>query len=379
MNTEKIGNFIKELREEKNLSQGELATILFVDRSLISKWEKGSIIISSNYLNALSKLFKVSVDELLAGKRKTKDNKEEIEKVKLDIYDNLNQKVKKQKNKIYVLFSLLFISVFIFLLFYFINFYSSVKVYNVGYSTVSFNSNHGTLFVNKDRVFFYLDSDFGEKKEEIQNINLYYELNGERKNIYSISYPTSIFFEDFNGYGEYFDFEQIDKIIKIMYIEFELLDDKKESAKLDIDLDYINKKVFGDKKKPIAKDNDNKKKEQKDKTDLYNKLQLLEEIYKDREGYDVIKYNDVEYEVIMSGDFLRMSFQIDKQEYNYVYYTFNSEFFHFNEIQEDGVEKQIYAYNIQDNKCLDGSCETYNNDLKIFKEIVDLLLEKNSK
>lgn len=97
VNTENIGAFIKELREEMNLNQGELANILFVDRSLVSKWEKGSIIISSTYLNALSKLFKVSVDELLAGKRKTKDNKKEIENVKLDIYDKLSRKVKRQK------------------------------------------------------------------------------------------------------------------------------------------------------------------------------------------------------------------------------------------------------------------------------------------
>lgn len=164
VNTENIGAFIKELREEMNLNQGELANILFVDRSLVSKWEKGSIIISSTYLNALSKLFKVSVDELLAGKRKTKDNKKEIENVKLDIYDKLSRKVKRQKSKILILCLLLFLVAFLFLLSFFVNFYSSVKVYRLHYTTDSFSAEKGYFFENKDRVYFFLDSDYGEKK-----------------------------------------------------------------------------------------------------------------------------------------------------------------------------------------------------------------------
>ena len=39
MDNELIGKHIKKLRIENNMSQEELASKLFVDRTLISKWE----------------------------------------------------------------------------------------------------------------------------------------------------------------------------------------------------------------------------------------------------------------------------------------------------------------------------------------------------
>mgnify|MGYP002535237179 CR=1 FL=1 len=39
-----FGNFIKAKRLEKNYSQKELAELLYVTESAVSKWEKGSFI-----------------------------------------------------------------------------------------------------------------------------------------------------------------------------------------------------------------------------------------------------------------------------------------------------------------------------------------------
>ncbi len=41
MENQKIGNFIKELRKEKNLTQKELADKLFITDRAVSKWERG--------------------------------------------------------------------------------------------------------------------------------------------------------------------------------------------------------------------------------------------------------------------------------------------------------------------------------------------------
>lgn len=38
MDNEKIGAFIRELREEKNISQYKMADELFISRSLVAKW-----------------------------------------------------------------------------------------------------------------------------------------------------------------------------------------------------------------------------------------------------------------------------------------------------------------------------------------------------
>ena len=56
---------LKQLRNEKQLSQEALAEILDVSRQAVSKWETGVSDPSTSNLFALAKLFGVSVEELL--------------------------------------------------------------------------------------------------------------------------------------------------------------------------------------------------------------------------------------------------------------------------------------------------------------------------
>ena len=78
MDIEKVGQFIKELRIENNLSQNQLSEEIHVTRQAVSNWENGKALPDSNVLLILSNLFKVSINEILSGKRLTKeDNLEE--------------------------------------------------------------------------------------------------------------------------------------------------------------------------------------------------------------------------------------------------------------------------------------------------------------
>ena len=54
-----------KLRTEKQLSQAELATRLFVSRQAVSKWENGTSDPSTSNLLALTRLYGVSAEELL--------------------------------------------------------------------------------------------------------------------------------------------------------------------------------------------------------------------------------------------------------------------------------------------------------------------------
>jgi len=56
---------IKELREKRKLTQGELANILGVDRSTVAKWEAGINIPRSRTLPALAKILKCKADALI--------------------------------------------------------------------------------------------------------------------------------------------------------------------------------------------------------------------------------------------------------------------------------------------------------------------------
>ena len=62
-----LGENLKKLRTDKNLTQEELAEILFVSRTAISKWESGRGFPNIESLKAISKYFSVSLDELLSG------------------------------------------------------------------------------------------------------------------------------------------------------------------------------------------------------------------------------------------------------------------------------------------------------------------------
>ena len=95
MENQKIGNFIKELRKEKNLTQKELADKLFITDRAVSKWERGLSCPDISLLDDLSNILGVSVIELLKGRRLDKDevinNKELIESMN---YANKNMKQK---------------------------------------------------------------------------------------------------------------------------------------------------------------------------------------------------------------------------------------------------------------------------------------------
>lgn len=58
---------LQELRKQKGLTQEELAKLLYVSRTAISKWESGKGYPNIESLKAIAKFFKITVDELLSG------------------------------------------------------------------------------------------------------------------------------------------------------------------------------------------------------------------------------------------------------------------------------------------------------------------------
>ena len=58
---------LQKLRKQKGLTQEELAEVLFVSRTAISKWESGRGYPNIDSLKAISKFFGVTIDELLSG------------------------------------------------------------------------------------------------------------------------------------------------------------------------------------------------------------------------------------------------------------------------------------------------------------------------
>lgn len=77
MDQDKIGNFIKSIRLENNLTQKELADRLGVTYQAVSKWENGKNVPDIGIMKQISDEFHVNIDEILNGEKqiKTKKNK----------------------------------------------------------------------------------------------------------------------------------------------------------------------------------------------------------------------------------------------------------------------------------------------------------------
>ena len=88
MDLVKIGKFIAQLRKERVLSQEQLGKILGVTNKTISRWETGTYLPPAEMLLSMSKLFDVSINELLSGKRLSQ------EEYRAAAEENLRQTVK---------------------------------------------------------------------------------------------------------------------------------------------------------------------------------------------------------------------------------------------------------------------------------------------
>ncbi len=68
MNQEQIGLILKKLREERNLTQEEVASILELGRDAIIRMEKGTRKISAEELKKLSSIYGINIDSLIEAK-----------------------------------------------------------------------------------------------------------------------------------------------------------------------------------------------------------------------------------------------------------------------------------------------------------------------
>ena len=62
-----IGKRIHQIRQQKNLTQEQLASDLAISRQAVSKWESGKAIPDIENLMYISNLYDVSLDELVKG------------------------------------------------------------------------------------------------------------------------------------------------------------------------------------------------------------------------------------------------------------------------------------------------------------------------
>lgn len=240
MNEKQIGPFLKSLREERYLTQDQLSEILLVDRTTISKWESNKSIPLNDTLTLLSEFYNVSVNEILAGERFTK---EELNFKNASVTLSLLAKKNKLRFVLYITIALLIITLSVFFIYYFIATYKSIHIYSIrgiGECEECLNTKNGLVIISKDDIYIRIGSFYNMKNEkvEIRKVDFYVIDNGKEKVIYSGD-PSTVIVDVQDG-KQYLNVSKLKRGKHFYYLRVYIDDETTETLKLTINNDFTN-------------------------------------------------------------------------------------------------------------------------------------------
>lgn len=250
MDSKKIGKFICGLRNEKKWTQEDLANKLFVDRTMVSKWERGVYVPSTEILIKMQSLFDITINEILYGERKDSNNTSNIDSIPIKL---VKEEKKKEKKILIINTIIIFLLVFSFLSYYFVNNYNSIKIYKIFGSNAGFSISDGLLVVTKEKSYIKIGDLETQNNRTIASIKLYFQKGKEEKNIFEtgVSGLNKVYTNRFN-YNELFEYNDLNYILKGLKLNLILDDGTEITIDLKLEKDYANNKFVEDLKEPIS-------------------------------------------------------------------------------------------------------------------------------
>lgn len=353
MDNKKIGLFISSLRKEKKMTQEDLAKKLLVDRTLISKWERGLFIPTVEYLLELEKLFDVSINEILFGERKNLENNDKIKVIPINIIENEKRKLRRV---LILFFGIIFLLLTLFFIYYFINNYNSIKVYKISGEDKNFHINDGIMITSTEKAYIKIGSVSKNPNIDIVKVRLYFKKNNIENDIFigNQENPEILLINEFN-YNELFEYHDIGYIVNGLYLEMFDNDNHKYTLKLDIQKDFANNNIINNKKIfPISDGTENiidysvpkyvkekfsynKKYEEYTKESKDGKYEIVEKFFPKLNIFIVIKGN--------------------KDTAQHFDYSIDDSIASFTLFQKDKLVNS-FTYNFKDKKCIYGDCES---------------------
>ena len=216
MDYEKIAKFLVELRSGKKLTQEALAKVLCVDRGTISKWERAVYLPSVEMLVKISEFYGVTVNELVYGARKNKDNAKDVDNVSIAV---MKENVRKVRKLTIFYSTIIFLLVAIMPFIYFFSNYNSIKVYKIGGESEHFNTYEGVMIVTKKNSYIRLgDIVSFNDDDNITETRLYYKNGDKEINLRNRENMDDLIVNKY-GYDEYFSYRDVDKFMDNLYLE----------------------------------------------------------------------------------------------------------------------------------------------------------------
>ena len=118
MDAKKLGQFIAEIRKEKEMTQAELASKLHVTDKAVSKWERGLGLPDINSIEPLADALGISVAEVMQAERIQADHvtQENASEMLTNAFDIVKQQRKQERrHHTIILFGVLLAIVMLFL------------------------------------------------------------------------------------------------------------------------------------------------------------------------------------------------------------------------------------------------------------------------
>ena len=243
MDFEKIGKFIKKLREEKKWSQEVLAEKLLCERTKVNKIENGKRYIKIDDLILLSEIFELSMEELISGEKKNKNNKGQIDITFKEYLKAQNTKTKKLCITSILLIIIVLVCFSIFTITYFFQNYKSIRIYRLYGNSENYEINDGLLILSKDKIYLKIDSIV----PSVDEISIYSEYEDETKLVYQGD--PNVILNDRYGYDSFVSYKDfISSKQKIFFVI--------NNEKIDITFkeDFINKDIVYKENTEIGKD-----------------------------------------------------------------------------------------------------------------------------
>lgn len=359
MDYEKIAKFLVELRSGKKLTQEALAKVLCVDRGTISKWERAVYLPSVEMLVKISEFYGVTVNELVYGARKNKDNAKDVDNVSIAV---MKENVRKVRKLTIFYSTIIFLLVAIMPFIYFFSNYNSIKVYKIGGESEHFNTLNGLMIVTKKNSYirFGMVNAFNED-DKILEARLYYKNGDEVINLRTRENLEDLIVNKY-GYDEYFSYRDVNKFMDNLYLEVK--SDKFEETiklkfrKVESNDDFVytlNNNVSDDVSSNVIDDDIPKYVKDNFKYDSDSKSYVYEH-----------KYGDVsvveKYSSETNNYYLNYCFDNVEERYSY---DASMKILKYVKFQNSEILNE-FDYNYMTSTCIKGSCK--DDILKDFNE-----------
>ena len=185
MDQAKMGKFIAELRKEHHLTQEQFAEKLKVDRSTISKWERGISFPDISLLQPICEIFNISINDFFNFRKQACDNSDNVKMIEAMNFYNKNSKIKYFRN--FLIVFIIVIAIFLISMFAFE--YNKYDIFEISTDTENFSVSGYYLKNSTNQILFIKEIDYNDiyvgTTEELRTTKLKIELTSNETLLYS--------------------------------------------------------------------------------------------------------------------------------------------------------------------------------------------------